>query len=269
MLTTFVVIFVSGILSVVLLVAFPNSLGPSDSSGNADAARFFDMGTPVLVLISIGILLCLMLQIVKKANWRKAFGMDSFPDRRAWLRAFPVGLLFVAVFAGSLYGFFSMQLHFIQNFDPNAMFERLESSRPQQAIPPTLSGMRNASSFPDMKEFEERMLYIYKYPFENGFLSKRFLLYFSLLLLYALIIEVVFRGIGFAGYMRTGSGLRALIITSIVSGIFFFPVGLVWASLLGWVRMRSGSLYCSIAASMLGVVAMIVILYFGFARPLL
>lgn len=261
---------ISLVVSIVLLVIYAVWLlnfPPAFSFSNPGA--FFDSAMPVMVIICLCILLCLAFQIAKKAEWRKALGVDRFPGWRSWLRAFPVGALFVVVMAGSLYGFIGKQIAFIRNFDPNVMFECLESQMTQAGQTPPSPELRNSLPFPDKEEIEERMLYPLKYPFENGIWSGRFLSYLALCLLFALINELIFRGIGFAGYKQTGSSLRAVIITSIVNGVLFFPVGIVWAMLLGWVRVRGGSLYCSIATSMLGIVSSLAVVYFAYIAELL
>lgn len=247
----------------VWLVNFPPAF-PVSNPGT-----FFDSAMPVMIIICLCVLLCLTFQIVRKADWRKAIGVDGFPGWRSWLRAFPVGALFVVVMAGSLYVFIGMQIAFARNFDPNAMFERLERQMIQEGQTPPPPEFRNSLPFPDKEETEERMLYPLKYPFEKGVWSGRFLSYLAVCLLFALINEIVFRGIGFAGYGQTGGNLRAVIITGIVNGVLFFPVGIVWAMLLGWVRVRGGSLYCSLATSMLGIVASFVVVYFGRVAELL
>ena len=262
---SFAVMVVSLTLYAILLVAFSD---PDSRSPFSSPADFFDSSMPVMIAVCLCVLLCLFFQIVGKTDWRKELGVDVFPDRQAWLRALPVAALFVVVFAALAFSFVDMQINFFNNFDENAMFghlERLGPGQPEMSSAPELKG---ALPFPDMKEFRERMLYILKFPYENGFLSGRFISYLLVCLLYAVINEVIFRGIGFAGYRRTGSDRRAAIITGVVNGLLFFPYGIVLALLLGWVRVRGGSLYCSIAASVIGVCAALFTLYIAFVRHL-
>lgn len=259
---SFVVACITFIGSVIALAVSYRTNPPSGPG------EFFDVGLLIMVAICIITLLCLAFQIAGKADWRKELGVDAFPGWRTWLRVFPISALFIAVFAGSMYFFVGMQIRFISTFDPDAMLERLNSQIPQASPMSSASDLEMPPSFPDKEEMRTVMLYPLKYPFENGIWSGRFLLYLAALLLYALINELIFRGIGYAGYCRTGSSRRAVIIPGIINGVCFFPVGIVWSLLLGWIRVRGGSLYCCVAASMLGIVAAVAVMYFAFVQAM-
>lgn len=63
--------------------------------------------------------------------------------------------------------------------------------------------------------------------------------------------EMWFRGIGLAGFMRNGSVIRAVIVTSVIFGALHGPGRIIFATVFGLVmaliRFRTASLYCCMA----------------------
>lgn len=78
--------------------------------------------------------------------------------------------------------------------------------------------------------------------------------------------EICFRGIGVAGYLRTGTARRAILWTTATSALlndspFLFPMPLVASFFYGVIRVRIGSVYCSLAAHCLNNLVMTAFLW--------
>lgn len=91
---------------------------------------------------------------------------------------------------------------------------------------------------------------------------------FTTVVLAPLTEELWFRGIGLAGFMKSGNRLHAVLWTSLIFGALHGPTRFLFTAVLGaafaWIRLRTGSLYCSMAMHalhnlgvvVLGIVAM-------------
>lgn len=88
----------------------------------------------------------------------------------------------------------------------------------------------------------------------------------SAIVLAPLFHELCFRGIGIGGYVKNGSWLWAVVTTAFVGALVFgfpapFPIALVSAFIYGIVRMRTGSIYCSLFSHVVNNLAMYVVFW--------
>lgn len=94
------------------------------------------------------------------------------------------------------------------------------------------------------------------------------LMFFSTVVFAPVSEEMWFRGIGLAGFMKTGGRLRAVLWTSLIFGILHGPTRILDCTVAGigfaWVRYRTGSLYCSMAVHALHNFSVLVIWLYSF-----
>lgn len=95
------------------------------------------------------------------------------------------------------------------------------------------------------------------------------LVFFSAVVFAPVYEELWFRGIGLAGFLKTGSRLRAVIWTSLIFAVLHGPTRILDCTVSGvafaLIRFRTGSLYCSMAVHALhNFAATVIWVYYTF-----